>query len=88
VALLLCLAASGLQGCSWIPWVHTSAKAEKCREPPLPASVSSIPLLKAPEGLDAPDTRNAVKVPDLATPDTPRAAKNKCLSVPPAYLST
>jgi hypothetical protein len=88
VAILVCLALAGLQGCSWIPWIHTSAKAEKCREPALPAVVPSIAPLKAPEGLDAPDTRNAVKVPELATPDTPRSAKNKCLSVPPTYLST
>jgi hypothetical protein len=88
VAILLCVAVAGLQGCAWLPWIHTTAKAEKCREPALPATVPSIPLLRAPEGLDAPDTRNAVKVPELATPDTPRSAKNKCLSVPPTYLST
>lgn len=88
VAILLCLAAAGLQGCAWIPWIHTSAKAEKCREPALPAVVPSIPLLKAPEGLDPPDTRNAVKIPELTTPDSPRSAKNKCLSAPPTYLST
>jgi hypothetical protein len=88
VLAILCLAAAGLQGCAWMPWVHTTAKAEKCREPALPArAASSIPLLQAPEGLDPPDTRNAVKIPDLSSPDTPRSPAAPCLSSPPTYLS-
>lgn len=89
VLAILCLTAAGLQGCAWMPWVHTTAKAEKCREPALPNRVSSsIPLLQAPEGLDPPDTRNAVKIPDLTTPDTPRSPHDPCLSSPPSYQST
>jgi uncharacterized lipoprotein len=87
VAAILCVAAAGLQGCSWMPWVHRSAKIEKCREPALPATVPSVALLQAPEGLDPPDTRNAVKVPELPTPYTPRSPKDPCLSAPPSYLS-
>jgi hypothetical protein len=71
-----------------MPWVHRNPnKVEKCREPALPAQVPSIPLLKAPDGLDPPDTRNAVKIPELSTPDVPRSAKDPCLSLPPSYLS-
>ena len=87
VVVILCLAAASLQGCAWMPWVHTTAKNEKCHEPALPASVPSIPLLQAPEGLDPPDTRNAVKIPELATPDKPRLPKDPCLSAPPSYMS-
>jgi hypothetical protein len=87
IAAVLCLAAASLQGCAWMPWVHRGNTAEKCREPALPALVPSVPLLKAPEGLDPPDTRNAVKVPDLSTPDTPRSPKSPCLSTPPSYLT-
>jgi hypothetical protein len=87
-AALLCLAAAALQGCAWIPWVHRSNSVQKCREPALPPQVNSIPLLKAPEGLDPPDTRNAVKVPELTTPDRPRSPKDPCLSLPPSYLSS
>jgi hypothetical protein len=87
-ALILCLAAAALQGCAWMPWVHRNPnRVEKCREPALPALVPSIPLLKAPEGLDPPDTRNAVKIPDLTSPDKPRSPKDPCLSTPPSYLS-
>jgi hypothetical protein len=88
LAALVCFAAAGLQGCAWMPWVHRNPnKVEKCREPALPAQVPSIPLLKAPDGLDPPDTRNAVKIPELSTPDVPRSAKDPCLSLPPSYLS-
>jgi uncharacterized lipoprotein len=87
-ALIMCLAAAALQGCAWMPWVHRDSKnGEKCREPALPAQVPSIPPLKAPEGLDPPDTRNAVKIPELTSPDVPRASKSPCLSSPPSYLS-
>jgi hypothetical protein len=58
----------------------------KCREPLVPAA-REMPPLRAPAGLDAPDTRNAVKVPPLAEPEKPRGKDDPCLSQPPAYGS-
>ncbi len=58
----------------------------KCREPVVPAAVEN-PALKVPVGLNAPDTRNAVKVPALTEPEKPRGKTDPCLSQPPSYGS-
>jgi uncharacterized lipoprotein len=58
----------------------------KCREPVVPAAAEAAPL-RVPAGLDAPDTRNAVKVPPLGEPEQPRGKKDPCLSQPPSYGS-
>ena len=38
-------------------------------------------------GLDAPDTRNAIKVPPLNEPERPRVPGDPCLSQPPSFKS-
>ena len=43
------------------------------------------PPLKAPPGLEAPDTRNALKVPELNTPERPRGKDEPCLDAPPPF---
>jgi len=75
------LAASS--GCSWF---HHGSRA-KCREPTIGANAKNLPPLKVPEGLDVPDTRNAVKIPPLNEPEHPRGLKDPCLSSPPSYKS-
>lgn len=47
-----------------------------------------LPPLKAPEGLEAPNTRNALKVPPLNTPERVRAKTEPCLDMPPPYSAT
>jgi uncharacterized lipoprotein len=47
-----------------------------------------LPPLKAPPGLEAPNTRNALKVPPLSTPERVRARGEPCLDVPPPYSSS
>jgi hypothetical protein len=58
----------------------------KCREPLVPVAVDTGPL-QTPAGLDAPDTRNAVKVPPLNEPEKPRGTADPCLSAPPSFGS-
>jgi uncharacterized lipoprotein len=71
-----------LSSCSWMRRGNDS-----CREPPVPANTENRPPLKAPAGLVAPDTRNAVKVPALTEPERPRSKSHPCLSLPPSYGS-
>ena len=44
-----------------------------------------MPPLKAPPGLETPDTRNSLKVPDLNTPERPRGRDEACLDTPPPF---
>jgi uncharacterized lipoprotein len=44
-----------------------------------------MPPLKAPPGLDPPDTRNALKIPPLDAPERPRGKNEACLDVPPPF---
>jgi uncharacterized lipoprotein len=44
-----------------------------------------MPPLKAPPGLEAPDTRNALKVPELSTPERVRGRDEACLDMPPPF---
>lgn len=82
-AAVLWLAASSLLlgSCSWF---HRSSR-HGCREPDIARSAATLPPLRVPAGLDAPDTRNAIQVPPLTTPAQPRSANDPCLSVPPSF---
>jgi hypothetical protein len=80
--LIAVLVSSTQSSCAWI-----GRHGDKCREPSVPANVQNHAPLKAAAGLDAPDTRNAIKVPELTEPEKPGAASGKCLSLPPSYGS-
>lgn len=41
--------------------------------------------LKVPAGMDAPDTRGALKIPELPQPAKARTAADGCLDAPPKY---
>jgi hypothetical protein len=45
----------------------------------------SVPPLKIPQGLDAPDTASALKLPTLNEPVAPRSKKDPCLDEPPSF---
>ncbi len=77
----LALAALALSGCSWM---HRN-RASSCRENNVVTEARNLPALKVPPGLDTPDTRNAIKVPELAEPERTRSAHEPCLSRPPSY---
>ena len=52
------------------------------------AGAQEVPPLKAPPGLEAPNTRNALKVPPLNTPERMRGRDEPCLDAPPPYSTT
>jgi uncharacterized lipoprotein len=51
------------------------------------AGAKEQPPLQAPPGLDAPNTRNALKVPPLNTPERVRGRNEACLDMPPPFTS-
>jgi uncharacterized lipoprotein len=51
------------------------------------AGAKELPPLKAPPGLDTPNTRNALKVPPLNTPERVRGKNEPCLDIPPPFTS-
>jgi len=56
---------------------------ESCEETPAYAGARDLPALRVPEGVDAPDTRNALKIPDVTTPERPLGGR--CIDAPPPY---
>jgi len=56
-----------------------------CRDPQITSNLASLAPLRAPAGLDSPDTRNGVRIPQLNEPERPRAKTDPCLSEPPSY---
>lgn len=64
---------------------HQKTKKPHCPEPAVSGDVKNMPPLRVPAGLDAPDTRNAIKVPPLSEPEVARAASAPCLSSPPSF---
>lgn len=60
---------------------------ERCHEPAIGGDSKDLPPLKVPAGLDAPDTRNAIKVPPLSEPEVPHLPSDPCLSQPPSFKS-
>ena len=78
---LLAVALLALSGCSWMHRKRVSS----CRELTVVDQANTIAPLRVPTGLDAPDTRNAIKVPELNEPEKPRLPTDPCLSRPPRY---
>jgi hypothetical protein len=89
-ALLLCCALlPALSGCSLWNRVFHRNRALGCTETPFRLNTDSRPLLKVPEGMSAPDTRNAVRIPDLSDhPEHLRGKTEPCLAEPPNYFTT
>jgi hypothetical protein len=56
-----------------------------CAKPGLYAQAQSLPPLRIPAGLDAPDTRGALRIPELNEPEVPRPTVSPCLEEPPKY---
>lgn len=56
-----------------------------CHKPGPYAAAETRPPLRIPPGLEAPDTRAAVKIPELNEPERPRTASDPCLDTPPSY---
>jgi uncharacterized lipoprotein len=75
--LLLCALLSGCKA------LHG---AGSCHKPQAYQSARSVAPLKIPEGVDAPDSANLLKLPVLTEPTPPpRGSKEPCLDQPPAF---
>ncbi|MGH8262724.1 MAG: hypothetical protein ACRETU_01480 [Steroidobacterales bacterium] len=59
--------------------------AKDCEKPQAYESSQSIARLKIPPGLDAPDTKEALAIPEVSAPEAPRTATGGCLDEPPQY---
>jgi uncharacterized lipoprotein len=51
------------------------------------AGAKEVPPLTAPAGLEVPNTRNALKVPPLDTPERVRGRDEGCLDTPPPFAN-
>ncbi|HPF27427.1 MAG TPA: hypothetical protein P5528_10215 [Steroidobacteraceae bacterium] len=56
-----------------------------CAKPDDYAGAKELPPLEVPAGLEAPDTRAALKVPELIDPERPRTDEDGCLDHPPKF---
>lgn len=63
----------------------SSMFAMSCAKPEDFANVEEKAPLKIPPGFDAPDTRAALTIPPLETPEAPRPADAPCLDSPPKF---
>ena len=56
-----------------------------CEKPHAYSSAQNLPPLHIPAGLDGPDTRSAVRIPELNEPAAPRGKNDPCLEEPPKF---
>lgn len=61
--------------------LHSTA----CQKPGAYVDARNEAPLKVPAGLDAPDTRGALKIPELTQPARVRTAADGCLDAPPKF---
>lgn len=72
------LAVAAMSGCK--------SRMESCHDSNKDyAGAAEMPPLKAPAGLETPNTRNALKVPPLNTPERVRGKNEPCLDIPPPF---
>jgi uncharacterized lipoprotein len=83
VIVALLLLPPALAGCR----IVRAVSASECHDPKqVYLRARSVPPLKIPAGLDAPDTSNALKLPQLNEPaPPPRGSKQPCLDAPPSF---
>jgi hypothetical protein len=86
VALLACIVVfSTIAGCN--PF-RRGDKVASCNRPQLYGAAESVPPLRIPAGLDAPNTRGAMVIPGLTEPEAPRRPSDPCLDEPPKFSNT
>jgi uncharacterized lipoprotein len=60
-----------------------------CHKPQPYMNAQTLPTLKVPAGLDAPDSANALRLPTLNEPvPPPRSGRAPCLDEPPSFKVT
>jgi hypothetical protein len=76
IGVALALLAGSMAGC----------KSVSCSAPSGYGNDQTLPPLEIPGGLEPPDTRNALKIPELKEPERPRTEADGCLEEPPSYF--
>ena len=66
-------------GCAWLPDAYSG-----CNEAQPYQSARQAESLRVPAGADQPDTRNALRIPEIKSPELP-PEPGSCLDHPPAY---
>jgi len=81
---LLCLTLLlSVSGCHM---VRSKLDQRACNETQIYANQRSVPPLQIPSGVDAPDTANALRLPQLNEPaPPPRSRSARCLDEPPSF---
>ena len=83
----LALCAVVLAACHSPAFLHRHAKAEQCIEHPVYLAAQSAPVLRTPDGLAAPNTKNALKIAEVVGTAAPRTTKDGCLDRPPSFFA-
>ena len=61
--------------------------ADECSKHQPYEGATSVPQLRAAEGLPSANTKNALKIPDAAGEPKPRKSTDACLDRPPAFYA-
>jgi uncharacterized lipoprotein len=69
----------GITGCKAL------RRSSACLKPGAYVGAQNVKPLVVPEGLDAPDTRGALRIPELKQPARARTATDGCLDAPPKF---
>lgn len=77
--LLLALVTLALGACGLLP-----NRTASCAKPKPYESAVQLPALRVEAGMALPDTRNALKIPELKSPPPPRDP-GRCLDEPPPF---
>ena len=85
VPLAACAVALG--ACHSSAYLKKHAKAEQCVEHPIYLAAQSAPALRTPDGLSAPNTKNALKIAEVTGTAAPRTTKDGCLDNPPSFFA-
>ena len=81
-ALTLLALGALLGGCHW----RHAVRDEPCGRGEPYTRAQSVPPVKSAEGLSPPNTRNALKIPDVPTAMKPRLRSEGCLDQPPSFF--
>jgi len=81
IGILLPLLAAA-SGCSLLPDARSG-----CNKPTPYQAAEEMPPLRVPQGATAPDTRGAMRIPQVTAPQLPHES-GRCLDQPPSYAAT
>lgn len=62
-----------------------SGRPVSCAKPGIYTEAQSVPPLRIPSGLEGPDTRGALRIPELNEPEVPLPRTAPCIDSPPKY---